>query len=140
MERQQTDKERYQEFYDAAKSISFDILKHLLTLSSGILAAYFFLLADAEKTPVLHERILLFVAIFCFGLTIFFALQAWHLEGERSYFVGAALDPSKKSEKEENLARKRGAESFLKLLKRGVRIFFLLGVLLSLGYLWSKLF
>ena len=140
MENQQNDKERYQEFYDDAKSISFDILKHLLTLSTGILAVFFLLLADDEKPIVLHEKILLFLAICCFGLAIFFALQAWHLESERSYLIGAALDPAKKSTKETNLVRKRTTEQLLKLLKRGLRVFFLLGVLIALGYLCSRLF
>ncbi len=140
MEIQEKNDERYQEFYSAAKTISLDINKHLLTICSGILGALFFLLIDVEKEQLIHEKILLFLAAFCFGGTIFLALQAWHLEGERSYFIGAALDPGKKSEKEKNLERKRSTEMFLKFIKRGVRWFFIMGVFLVLGYLLGKLF
>lgn len=126
---------QYQRQFDRATEIGIDINKHLMSLSSGALGAYFFLFLNPKVVLVEVEKILLTVAIAIFGLAVFIALLVWQGQAEKCFLIGKAIDPRHKHEKSNILERKRSLDARLRSQKYAVRWLFIFGVLLSMGFI-----
>ena len=126
---------KHQKLFDKATDIGIEINKHLMTLSTGALGGFFFLFLNPKVTLDEIEKILLTVAIFVFGATIFAALTVWQTQATRYFMTGIALDPKHKEEKSKNLAKKRSIDARLKFLKRAVRWLFIFGIFCSIAFI-----
>ena len=133
---------KHQKHFDKATEIGVEINKHIMTLSTGALAAYFFLFLNPKVELVEVEKILLTLAIFVFGTAVFIALLVWQNQADRSYLIGNSLHPDnqEKQKKSAIIMAKRSLDKRLKLQKRAVRWLFIFGILLSIFFILYHVF
>lgn len=128
-------------FHDRAVLISRELSKQLLTLSTGIIAAFFFLVFNKVGFQPL-EKFFIFITIVSFGLSILFIIMGMQWEASKNYYLGNINDSTKqKSEvRERNEILKRQYNKWQLNAKSCVRIFFLLGMLFAISFFTIHLF
>ncbi|HBC89434.1 MAG TPA: hypothetical protein DCZ94_21055 [Lentisphaeria bacterium] len=87
-------------FHDRAYNATLEIRKILMSLSTGILAVYFFSLTQEIKPPLnIAEKIILTINIILFSFSILFGLLAWFSDNKRFFYKAKELDNLNEKEK-----------------------------------------
>ncbi len=100
-----------------------------MSLSSGMLVAFYFILLDDKYVIKSDEKVFIKIAIISFCVSIFSSMQVVQWEADRDYILASIFDEAKGKDKENNLFKKRRIEKYQLYEKRVVRCFFLLGVI-----------
>jgi hypothetical protein len=124
-------------FHDRAWEIANDLNKQLLNLSTGIIAAMFFLAFDKhDKLTELANKFIL-LTIFLFGCTILCIILSKQWDASKNYFLGHINDSNKQTDEERKLNeyKKRHFDKKQRMAKEFARYFFLFGVLSAIVFL-----
>lgn len=124
-------------FHDRAWNIANDLNKQLLSLSTGIIAAMFFLTFDkSEKMSGLGNKFIL-LSIFLFGCSILSIILSKQWDASKNYFLGLINDPTKQTEDErtKNKIQKRKYDKRQQTSKQWARYFFIFGIFSSIAFL-----
>lgn len=124
-------------FHDRAWEIANDLNKQLLTLSTGIIAAMFFLAFDKFDQFTLFMKVLILLNIILFGGSVLCIILSKQWDASKNYFLGHINDSLKQSkgERENNEFFKRKFDKKQLRAKLGARYFFLLGILNAIIFL-----
>jgi hypothetical protein len=125
-------------FYDRSRASAFDLLKHLVTLSTAGVAAFFVTVSTTATPPLTgDERHTLTVALCLFVLAVFSGIAGWgadawfyqcwarHLEGQRDAARAKVL--------------RNWAHGIRKVCIWCLGLLFLLGIIASAIYLGLRL-
>jgi len=130
-----------QKFHDKAGQISRDLNQQLLSLSTGIIGA-FFVLAFSNSCLSNIIKVLIVASICSFGLTILFIIVSMQKDSSKNYFLGNINDSAKQDleirESNEKLKMKFNKQQLL--AKKILRITFLLGIAFSISIMFAFLF
>lgn len=124
-------------FHDRAWEIANDLNKQLLNLSTGIIAAMFFLAFDKhEKLTGLSNKFIL-LTIFLFGCSILCIILSKQWDASKNYFLGHINDSTKQTDEErvKNEIKKINFDKKQRIAKQSARYFFIFGVLSSIIFL-----
>jgi hypothetical protein len=78
--------------HDRARDVGQDLFKLLLSLSTGILAVYFFALtAEVKPALSLSQKVAALVGLSFLSLAVFSGLVSLHADSRRNYFWASAL-------------------------------------------------
>jgi len=124
-------------FHDRAWDIANDLNKQLLSLSTGIIAAMFFLAFNkSEKLTGLGNKFIL-LSIFLFGCSILSIILSKQWDASKNYFLGLINDPTKqtKVKRTENKDQKEKYDKRQQAAKKWARNFFVLGIFSSIAFL-----
>jgi hypothetical protein len=128
-----------QKFHERAGNISKDLNTQLLTLSTGIIAA-FFLLVFNNKDLTDTNRIFILITIAFFGFSILFSILGMKWDASRNYFLGNINDSTKQLKRTENELLKNNFNTKQKKAKNAAGLIFLLGVLSAIVFLSNYIF
>lgn len=118
-----------QEFHNRARDIANELNRHLLTLSTGIVAAFFYFAVDKRADLKYLEKILILITIALFGLAILYSILGMKWDASKNFFLGEINDPAEQENSAENEKLKENYDDKQLKAKRFTRKFFLLGIL-----------
>lgn len=75
-------------FHERAWKIANELNKLLLSMSTGILAAFFFLLTNPKIILNQSEKHFILISVLFFTLSIMFAILSMQWDSSRNYFLG----------------------------------------------------
>lgn len=129
-------------FHDRAWEIANDLNKQLLNLSTGIIAAIFYLAFNKQDSFNKFENFLILLTIVLFGISILFIILGKQWDASKNYFLGHINDSKKQTdeEREKNENKKREFDKKQRMAKQYARYFFLLGILTSIVFMTIFLF
>ncbi|WP_291152280.1 hypothetical protein [Flavobacterium sp. UBA7680] len=128
-----------QKFHEKAGNISRDLNRQLLSLSTGIIGA-FFILAFNEKHLHIFIKVCIIISIICFGLTIYFIISGMQSDSSKNYFLANINDSTKQDKREENIELKKKFNDKQLDAKKKSRLSFISGVICSIILLIIHLF
>ena len=85
-------------FHDRAWEIANDLNKQLLNLSTGIIAAIFFLAFNKHDIFNKFENFLILLTIIFIGISILFIILGKQWDASKNYFLGHINDSKKQTE------------------------------------------
>ncbi len=127
-------------FHDRARDIANDLNKQLLTLSTGIIAAFIFFVFNKHKDSNCLESIFILITIIFFGFAILFIILGMQWVASKNYYLGHINDSTRQSEREKNEIAKQNFDKRQRDAKDNARYFFLLGILSAIIFLTVFLF
>ncbi len=115
-------------FHERAWKIANELNKLLLSMSTGILAAFFFLLTNPKIILNQSEKYLILISVLFFTLSIMLSILSMQWDSNRNYFLGEM----KRTERELNNCYKKqkdkAANKYL-FSKSMTKITFVIGVI-----------
>ncbi|MBL0065767.1 MAG: hypothetical protein IPP38_12310 [Bacteroidetes bacterium] len=111
------------------------ISRQLLSLSTGIIAAFFFIVYNKKNDISTIENIFVLLANTLFGLSILFIILAMKWNASKYYFLGCINDSLKQNDRAKNERIKNTFNCKLQIAKNAARVFFLLGSLTAISFL-----
>lgn len=84
-------------FHERAWKISNELNKLLLSMSTGILAAFFFLLTNPKIILNQSEKYSILISVLFFTFSIMFAILSMQWDSNRNYFLGQMKNSEKES-------------------------------------------
>jgi polyferredoxin len=129
-------------FHDRAWEIANDLNKQLLNLSTGIIAAIFFLAFNKENGFNTFENFLILLTIVLYGISILFIILGKQWDASKNYFLGNINDSTKQTggKRGKNENKKREFDKKQRKAKKFARYFFLLGIFSSIVLITHILF
>lgn len=124
-----------QKFHDRAKNIANDLNRQLLTLSTGIVAAFFYFAIDKRADLNDIEKILILITIILFGLSIRCSILGMKWDASKNYFLGEINNAAKQKDRDENEASKKTYDDKQLKAKRCANNLFSLGILGAIIFL-----
>jgi hypothetical protein len=124
-----------QRFYERARDIANDFNKQLLILSTGVIAALFYLGYNKKEYLDNFEKACILIAITLFGLSILFIVLGMQWDASKNYYLGEINNPDKQDQRQKNELVKREFNTKQLKAKKYARIFFLFGILAVLVFL-----
>lgn len=124
-----------QKFHDRARNIANDLNRQLLTLSTGIVAAFFYFAIDKRADLNDIEKILILITIILFGLSILCSILGMKWDASKNYFLGEINNATKQNDRDKNEASKKTYDDKQLKAKRCANNLFLLGILGAIIFL-----
>ncbi|MBI3584475.1 MAG: hypothetical protein HY096_11105 [Nitrospinae bacterium] len=128
------------EFHNRARDIANDLYRQLLTLSTGIIAAFFYLTLDKRTDLKDIEKVLILIEITLFGLSMLCTILGMQWDASKNYFLGKINDTAERNIEDENIRLKEKYDNKQLKAKLYARVFFLLGILGAIIFLTAYLF
>lgn len=122
-------------FHDRAKDIANDLNRQLLTLSTGIVAAFFYFAVDRRADLNDIEKILILITIILFGLSILCSILGMKWDASKNYFLGEINNAAKQNDRDKHERFKEKHDNKQLKAKRDARRFLLLGILGAIIFL-----
>lgn len=113
--------------------------KLLITILMAGIGLYFVILTKAPlKTTLSSIQVcLVLMALLCMGVGALFGFLAWKFDSRRYFFRGESLQKKNADHSEALVTRAKRYEELSVITDRVLEVFFVLSILLSLGYLAS---
>lgn len=137
---QRNSNELKQKFHDRAWFIANNLSKQLLTLSTGIIGAFFILVFNRQINLRTTEKLLILISITLFGLSILSVILGMQWDASKNYFLGQINDPAKLEKRAANELEKAKYDKKQQKAKLSSRIFFILGTLSAIALLAINIF
>jgi hypothetical protein len=139
-EREKNSDELSRKFHERAGEVARDLNKQLLTLSTGIIAAFFFLVFNKSKDFDITEKTFILISIILFGLSILFTILGMQWDSSKYYFLGHINDSTKQDDRFEHEKMKKKYNRKQLKAKTVARVLFLLGILTAITFITIYLF
>lgn len=129
-----------QKFHERAGDISKELYKQLLSLSTGVIAAFFLLVFNKRNELTFVDKVFILSTITLFGISMSCIILGMKWDASKYYFLGHINDSTKQNERENNetLKRKYGKRQIF--FKDMAGIIFIFGILLAVCFLAFTLF
>lgn len=129
-----------QKFHERAGDVARELNKQLLTLSTGIVAAFFLLVFNKSKDFNAIEKTFILISISLFGLSILFIILGMQWDSSKYYFLGHINDSTKQNDRSKNEQLKKVFNKKQLNAKKAARVLFLLGILSAITFFTIYLF
>jgi hypothetical protein len=139
-DREKNSDELSRKFHERAGEVARDLNKQLLTLSTGIVAAFFFLVFNKSKDFDITEKTFILISIILFGLSILFTILGMQWDSSKYYFLGQINDSSKQVNRSDHEKMKRKYNKKQLNAKTVARVLFLSGILSAITFFSIYLF
>ena len=128
-----------QKFHDRARESGIELKKLVISLSTGALAIYFFILTREVKPAlsILQQKILL-VSVCLFGLSIFGGIVSWWSDGARFFYLAQNEQSNQRASSSFIIKSIRHWTIIRRLSDVLVSISFAFGILLSILFIYSR--
>lgn len=123
------------EFHTRARDIANDLYRQILTLSTGIIAAFFYLTLDKKTDLKYLEKVLILIEITLFGLSVLCTILGMQWDASKNYFLGKINDTAEQNVGNENIRLKENYDNKQLKAKLYAWVFFLLGILGAIIFL-----
>lgn len=121
--------------HDRSRAVGTDLVKLVLSLSTGTLAIFFLALTGEAKPPLtLAQKTSAVASVAILGVAVFCGIISMYADTRRYYFWACALQTADKQQRD---AHYRSRDAWLlsaRLLAAAMGISFLLGMLSSIVY------
>lgn len=115
-------------FHERAWKIANDLNKLLLSMSTGILAAFFFLLTNPIIILNQSEKYVILISVMFFTLSIMFAILSMQFDSCRNYFLGQMNKTDRDSDNSYKKQKDKVANKYY-FSKNLTKITFAIGIL-----------
>ena len=127
-------------FHERAGDISKELYKQLLSLSTGVIAAFFLLVFNKSTVFTNGDKVFILTTIALFGISMSCVILGMKWDASKYYFLGHINDSTKQNEREKHEALKRKYGKKQLFFKDSAGVFFILGIVSAVLFLAFTLF